>query len=76
MVQSGAQSGTKCYRVVRSGVEWYRVVQSGAEWYRVVQSGAEWYRGVQSGADVVLSLAGLDPPAWFVPLASLVPNLT
>ena len=48
---------------------------NGTKLFRVVQSGTEWYRGVQSGAEVALSLAGPDPPAWFVPLALLVPNL-
>ena len=69
------QSGAEWYRVVQSGTEWYRVVQSGTKWYRVVQSITEWYRVVQSGAEVVSSPAGPDPPAWFVPLALLVPNL-
>ena len=76
MVQNGTEWCTEWFRVVQNGTEWYRVVQSGAEWYRVVQSSTEWYRVVQSGAEVVSSRAGPDPPAWFVPLALLVPNLT
>ena len=62
--------------MVLSGTQWYTVVQSGTKWYRVVQSSTEWYRVVQSVAEVVSSPAGPDPPAWFVPLALLVPKLT
>ncbi len=80
MEQNGTEWCTEWFRVVQSGIEWNRVVQSGTEWYRVAQSGTEWYRDVQSGTEWyrvrVLSPAGPDPPAPFVPLAWLVPNLT
>ena len=76
MEQNGTEWCIEGCRVVQSGMERYRVVQSGAERYRVVQSGTELFRVVQSGTEFVLSPAGLDPPAWLVPLALLVPNLT
>ncbi len=84
MVQNETEWCRVVNRVVQSGTKWYRVVQSGTEWnrvmyrvvYRVVQSETEWYRVVQNGAEVVSSPAGPDPPAWLVPLALLVPNLT
>ncbi len=80
MEQNGTEWCREWYRVVQSGTEWYgsewfRMVQSGTEWYGVVQCGTEWYRVLQSGAEVVSSLASLNPPDWFVPLALLVLNL-
>ena len=61
--------------MVQSGTGWYRVVQNGSECCRGVQGCAEWYRVAEWHRVLVLSAAGSDPPAPFVPPAWLVPSI-